>query len=146
MGRDYVTVRGERWVDQVVNVEHSLGRIRLKSVIARVTQRSEKNGRFPVRAYGAAWGDGTPIKKVQIKVDNGPWQDSVLDREPNRKYCWRFFSSDLGTFEPGKHSLVSRSIDANGCIQPSFEDDEIALKQTYWEANQQWVREVEIGV
>lgn len=145
MGRDYVTVRGERWGDQVVNVEHSVGRMRLKSIIARVTQRSEQNGKFPMRAYGAAWGDGTPIKKIQVKVNDGPWQDSVLDREPNRKYCWRFFSADLGAFDPGKHSLVSRAIDVNGRIQPSSEDDEIALKQTYWEANQQWVREVEIG-
>jgi len=51
----------------------------------------------------------------------------------------------LGLHAEGKHSLVSRAIDANGHIQPSSEDDEIALKKTYWEANQQWVREVEIG-
>jgi len=145
MGRDYVTVRGERWGDKVVNVEHSVGRIRLKSVIGRVTQRSERRGKFPLKAYGAAWGDGTPIKKVQVKVDDGMWQDAVLDRDPSEKFCWKFFSIDLGLQAPGKHSLVSRAIDANGRIQPSSDDDEIALKKTYWEANQQWVREVEIG-
>ena len=29
-------------------------------------------------------------------------------------------------------------------IQPTAEDDEIALKRTYWEAYQQWPREIEI--
>ena len=145
MGRDYVTVRGERWGDEVVNVEHSVGRMRIKSIIARVTQRSEQRGKFPMKAYGAAWGDGTPIQKVQVKVDDGKWQDAVLDKKPSHKYCWKFFSVDLGAFDSGKHSLVSRAIDANGRVQPSADDDEIALKRTYWEANQQWVRSVEIG-
>lgn len=145
MGRDYVTVRGERWGDKVVNVEHQVGRIRLKSVVARVTQRSPKNGEFPLRAYGAAWGDGTPIEKVQVKVDDGKWQDAEIDKKPDQKYSWKFFSIDLGLYPAGKHSVVSRAIDANGRLQPTVEDDEIALKKTYWEANQQWVREVEIG-
>jgi DMSO/TMAO reductase YedYZ molybdopterin-dependent catalytic subunit len=145
MGRDYVTVRGERWGDKVVNVEHSVGRMRLKSIIARVTQRTSQGGKFPLKAYGAAWGDGTPIKKVQVKVGDGNWQDAVIDKEPSQTYSWKFFSIDLGSYPEGKHSLVSRAIDANGRMQPSSEDDEIALKRTYWEANQQWVREVEIG-
>lgn len=145
MGRDYVTVRGERWDGQVVNVEHAVGRMRLKSVIARVTQRPESWGNFPLKAYGAAWGDGTPIAKVQVKVDDGKWRDAVLDEEPDHKYCWRFFSVDLGLHPAGKRSLVSRAIDVNGRVQPSSEDDEIALKKTYWEANQQWMREVEVG-
>ena len=144
MGRDYVTVRGERWGDKVVNVEHSVGRMRLKSIVARVTRRPAQDGKIPLKAYGAAWGDGTPITKVQVKVDNGEWQNAVLDKEPRHKFCWVFFSIDLGLQSPGRHSVVSRAIDANGRIQPSSEDDEIALKQTYWEANQQWVREIEL--
>lgn len=55
-----------------------------------------------------------------------------------------FFSIDLGPLEPGKHTVVSRAIDRNGRIQPSAEDDEIALKKTYWEAYQQWPREIEL--
>jgi hypothetical protein len=96
-------------------------------------------------SYGAAWGDGTPIKKVHFKVDDDKWKNAVIDKEPSEKYCWKFFSIDLGLYPSGKHSLVSRAIDANDRIQPSSVEDEIALKKTYWEANQQWVREVEIG-
>ena len=56
-----------------------------------------------------------------------------------------FFSSILGPVATGKHTIVSRGIDANGRIQPAAEDDEIALKKTYWEAYQQVVRTVEVG-
>ena len=55
-----------------------------------------------------------------------------------------FFSIDLGDVQPGKHTAVSRAIDVKGQVQPSAEDDEIALKKTYWEAYQQWPREIEL--
>lgn len=144
MARDYVTVRGERQGNQVVNIETSVGRMNLKSMIARVNRRPTQKGKIPLIAYGAAWGDGTDIKRVQVRVNNGKWRDAQLDAEPLKKYCWRFFSLNLGTVPPGKHTIVSRAIDANGRVQPSAEDDEIALKKTYWEAYQQWPREIEV--
>ena len=144
MGRDYVTVRGERQGDEVVFVESSVTRMNLKSMIARVTRRPTKNGQVPLKAYGAVWGDGTPIKTVQVQPDSGEWRDARLDEKPLEKYCWRFFSIDLGSVAPGKHTLVSRGVDANGRVQPSAQDDEIALKKTYWEAYQQWPRTIQV--
>ncbi len=145
MGRDYVTVRGERQGDEVVYVESSVARMNLKSIVARVTRRAAVNGQVPLKAYGAVWGDGTDIAKVEIKVDDGPWREAKLDKEPRSKYCWTFFSLDLGTVPAGKHTIVSRGIDSNGRVQPAAEDDEIALKKTYWEAYQQWPREIEVA-
>ena len=142
MGRDYVTVRGERQGDEIVFVESSVTRMRLKSIIARVHRRPARNETVPVRAMGAAWNDGTQIVRVDVKVDDGPWQPAVLDETPQSRFSWRFFSIDLGGLPPGKHTLVSRAVDAKGRVQPSADDDEIALKRTYWEANQQWVREI----
>jgi len=144
MGRDYVTVRGERQGGEVVFVESSVAKMNLKSVIARVTRRPAQDGKTPLKAYGAVWGDGTPLKTVQVKLDGGDWLDAKLDDSHNEKYCWRFFSIDLGSVPTGKHTLVSRGIDANGRIQPSAEDDEIALKKTYWEAYQQVTRTIEV--
>lgn len=143
MGRDYVTVRGERQGDEVVFVESSVTRMNIKSVIARVTSRSAKEG-AALKAYGAVWGDGTPIKTVEVKVDDGPWRPAKLDEKPVEKFSWRFFSIDLGVVPAGKHTLVSRGIDASGRVQPAASDDEIALKKTYWEAYQQWPREIEL--
>src|SRR4051794_12449344 len=44
MGRDYVTVRGERQGGEVVFVESSVARMNVKSVVARVTKRAAKDG------------------------------------------------------------------------------------------------------
>jgi DMSO/TMAO reductase YedYZ molybdopterin-dependent catalytic subunit len=144
MGRDYVTVRGERHGDEVVFVETSVTRVQLKSVVARITRRPVQNGSIPLAAYGAAWDDGTGIAKVEVKVDDGPWREAALATEPRAKYSWVFFSIDLGRLPPGKHTVVSRAIDSAGRIQPSAADDEIALKKTYWEAYEQWPREIEL--
>jgi DMSO/TMAO reductase YedYZ molybdopterin-dependent catalytic subunit len=146
MGRDYVTVRGERHDNEVVFVESSVTRMNLKSVVARVMRRPLKDGKTPLKAYGAAWGDGTPIQKVEVQLDQGPWREAQLDKEPVEKYSWRFYSLDLGLVEAGKHTVVSRAVDVNGRIQPTAQDDEIALKKTYWEAYQQWRREFVVEV
>lgn len=144
MGRDYVTVRGERHGNDVVFIESSVTRMNLKSVVARVTRGATKDGKVPLKVYGAVWGDGTPIKKVEVQLDKGDWREAVLDSKPLEKFSWRFFSIDLGGVEPGKHTVVSRATDERGRIQPTAQDDEIALKKTYWEVYQQWPRTIDI--
>jgi DMSO/TMAO reductase YedYZ molybdopterin-dependent catalytic subunit len=144
MGRDYVTLRGERQGSEVVYVESSVSQMNLKSIVARVTRQATDNGTIPTKAYGAVWSNGTEIQQVQVRVDDGEWMPAKLDAEPKEKYCWRFFSIDLGRLKPGKHVVISRATDVNGREQPSAEDDEIKLKKTYWEAYAQWPREIEL--
>ncbi|MGE3776607.1 MAG: molybdopterin-dependent oxidoreductase [Pirellulaceae bacterium] len=144
MGRDYVTLRGERRGEKIEFVETSVTRMNLKSIVARVTRRPAQDGMIPARAYGAVWSDGTDIAKVEVRVDDGAWREAQLDAEPRAKFSWTFFSIDLGRLAPGKHTVVSRGVDRNGRIQPAATDDEIALKKTYWEAYQQWPREIEL--
>ena len=145
MARDYVTVRAEERDGALTHVETSVGRMNLKSIIARVTRRPTQGDKIPLRAYGAAWGDGTPIDRVEVQLNGGKWQKAQWDPSAQAsRYCWRFFWIDLGEVPAGKHTLVSRAIDAQGRIQPSAEDDEIALKKTYWEAYQQWPRTIVI--
>ncbi|MCA9114611.1 MAG: sulfite oxidase [Planctomycetaceae bacterium] len=144
MGREYVTVRGERRDGEVVFVETSISAMNLKSMIARITRQATTDKGIPTKAYGAVWGDGTPIKQVEVQVDGGDWQPATLDKEPRAEFCWTFFSIDLGHLKPGKHTVVSRATDEKGRVQPTAEDDVIALKETYWEAFQQWPREIEL--
>ncbi|MFQ5733828.1 MAG: molybdopterin-dependent oxidoreductase [Planctomycetaceae bacterium] len=144
MGRDYVTVRGQKRGDEVVFVETSVGPMNLKSIIARVTRGKTSGGLVPVKAYGAVWHNGTAVKTVEVQVDGGKWKPATLAKEPRSKFCWTFFSIDLGKLKPGKHTLVSRGTDVNGRVQPTDKDDEIALKKTYWEAYQQWPREIDL--
>jgi len=145
MGRDYVTVRGERRGKEIVFVETSVARMNLKSIVARVTRRPTQNGMVPLKAYCVAWSDGTEIDRIEVQVDGGKWRNAIPDSQPHSKYCWKFYSLDLGEVTPGKHTIVSRAVDVKGRIQPSADDDEIALKKTYWEAYQQWPREIEIS-
>jgi len=113
----------------------------IKSIIARAVRLPDKT----IRLSGAAWGDGTPIRRVDVKIDDGPWQPATIDRSPKDKYTWRFFSFDWKNAEPGEHRVVSRATDEEGRVQPAADDPAIKLKKTYWEANQQWPRKIEVS-
>ncbi len=128
----------------VGSVEDTVTKMNLKSIVARVPRRPTEDGVVSTKALGAIWGDGTPIHKVEVRVDDGDWRAAELAKKPRPKYFWTFFSIDLGTLKPGKHTIVSGGVDANGQVQPSAQDDEITLKKTYWEAYQQWPREIDL--
>jgi DMSO/TMAO reductase YedYZ molybdopterin-dependent catalytic subunit len=141
MARDYVTIRGERQGDQTIWREKTVSRMNLKSIVARVVRRP--NG--DLRVTGAAWNDGvTPLEEVQLRIDDGPWQSAVMGEGIGVRYAWTFWSYDWKDASHGEHTLVSRVKDLTGKIQPAAEDDEIKLKRTYWEANQQVVRRIKI--
>ena len=88
--------------------------------------------------------DGTPLRRVELKIDDGAWQPVTLDTKNRSKYCWTFWSYDWKQPEPGEHTLVSRATDTEGRTQPTADDPRIKLKKTYWEAYQQWPREIEL--
>ena len=138
MAQEYVTLRGEQRGEKTIWRLTSVGPLDLKSIIARAVKLP--NG--TVRLTGAAWGDGTPINSVQVKIDEGPWMPATIDRSRREKYTWRFFSFDWKNPPAGEHKVVSRAIDEEGRVQPAAEDPQIKLKKTYWEANQQWPRKL----
>ena len=140
MAREYVTLRGEEKEGKMIWRETSIGPMDVKSIIARALKLKDGT----VRLTGAAWTDGTPLKKVEVQIDNGPWQAVTLDKKNQSKYSWTFFSFDWKKPAFGEHTVVSRATDAEGRVQPSAEDPAIKLKRTYWEANQQWPRKLMI--
>lgn len=135
--RDYVTLRKEQVDGEEVWSESSVGRSLLKSAPARVVQSDDA-----YRIEGAAWGQ--PIGKVEVQIDDGPWQTATLDSDNVRRYSWRFWSLDWPDAEPGEHSVTARAIDTEGNVQPTKDDPLIANKITYWESNGQITRQVEI--
>ena len=140
MARDYVTVRGEEKDGKMLYHESSVAKMNLKSVVARVSRKAD--GRLS--AFGAVWGDGTPIERVEVSIDGGAWRVAAIDVEPFDPYSWRFFRFDLGSLAAGTHRIVSRATDVKGRVQPTNDAPEIANKKTYWEAYAQWPREFEI--
>lgn len=140
MAQEYVTLRGEQRDDKTIWRLTSVGPMDLKSIIARAVKLKDGS----IRLTGAAWGDGTPIKTVDVRIDDGPWTSAKIDRSRREKYTWRFFTFDWKNPAPGEHKVVSRATDEEGRIQPSSDDPAIKLKKTYWEANQQWPRKIAI--
>ncbi|MEY2409064.1 MAG: hypothetical protein QOF48_1734 [Verrucomicrobiota bacterium] len=140
MGREYVTVRGEQRDDRTLWRETSIGPMLVKSMIARAVKLKDGT----VRLNGAAWTDGTPLAKVEIKIDDGPWHPVQLDKSPRSEFSWTFWSFDWKKPVAGNHELISRATDSEGRSQPAAEDPVIKLKRTFWEANQQWARRIQI--
>ena len=140
MAQEYVTLRGEERGEKTIWRLTSVAPMNVKSIIARAVKLADGT----VRLTGAAWGDGTPLTSVEVKVDDGPWQMAKIDRTPKDKYTWRFFSFDWKNPSSGEHTIVSRATDQEGRVQPSADDPQIKLKKTYWEANQQWPRKIKI--
>jgi DMSO/TMAO reductase YedYZ molybdopterin-dependent catalytic subunit len=137
MGRDYVTLRKEEVNGEEVWSESSVGRSLLKSAPARVVRSGDA-----YRIEGAAWGQ--PIGKVEVQIDDSPWQAAKLDTANVRRFSWRFWSLDWPDVEPGEHTITARAIDKEGNVQPAAADPLIANKITYWESNGQITRRVEI--
>jgi hypothetical protein len=138
MARDYVTIMGRQVGDRVEWTETSVTKQLVKSVTARVT-RPASNAAGPLIAQGAAWGDGTPIDKVEVQVDGGAWRPARI--EPNRNpFAWTFWSLEIDPLPPGSHTVASRAFDRLGRTQPA----DLALKKSNWENNAIWTRKIRV--
>ena len=86
MGRDYVTLKKEsiggveRWV------ENSVTTMNLKSSIVRVT---EMGGQYKIQGF--VLNDGTSIRSIEVKVDDGPWERAEINPR-STKYSWKLFN------------------------------------------------------
>ncbi|MGH7342900.1 MAG: molybdopterin-dependent oxidoreductase, partial [Candidatus Rokuibacteriota bacterium] len=72
--RWYRTLRGEMINGELKWTESAISRMRLKSFVARVTKTGGMH-----RVLGVVLHDGTPIKSVEVRVDDGPWQPAAID-------------------------------------------------------------------
>ena len=118
-------------------VETEVTRMRIKSVIARVRKSGATH-----QVVGFVLNDGTPVKSVEVQIDNGPWQKAALDSS-NSQFSWKLFTYRWDGATPGEHTLVSRATDANGLVQPT--SAELSRKKTFLEDNSQFPRKVMIS-
>ena len=136
--RHYRTLRGEVIDGETKWTERAITHMQVKSFLARVTRSG--NG---YTILGVVLNDGTPIKSVEVRVDDGPWRPAVLDPSTRGKYSWKLFTYAWNDATPGEHTLVSRVTDANGVVQPTLE--ELANKKTFLEDNSQYPRKIMIA-
>ncbi|HXE54832.1 MAG TPA: sulfite oxidase [Tepidisphaeraceae bacterium] len=139
MARDYVTIRGHRNGQTIEWTETSVGPLNVKSLLGRVSRRADGS----VRITGAAWSN-QPIIRVELKIDDEKWVEVELQQQSEAPHAWTFWSYEWKNPPAGEHVLVCRATDAAGRVQPAADDDVIKLKQTYWEANQQYPRKIRL--
>ena len=138
MGRDYVTVMGRQVGDQIEYTETSVTRMRVKSVVARVTRSRMSGGTLKI--FGAAWTEGTPLKVVEVQIDDRAWKPARLEPQPNA-LAWTFWTVEMPALPPGPHTVVSRATDQAGHVQPAS----LEFKKTYWEDNAQFRRTIMVS-
>ena len=136
--RWYRTLRGEMIDGEMKWTETAITHLQLKSFIARVTRDGSRH-----KVLGVALNDGTPLKSVEVRVDDGPWQPATFDPATSGKYSWKLFSYTWTGATPGEHTLVSRVTDVNGRVQPT--EQELETKKTFLEDNSQHPRKVMIS-
>jgi hypothetical protein len=136
--RWYRTVRGEMIDGEMKYMETAVTHMNLKSFIARVT----KNGN-QYKVLTVVLNDGTPIKSVEVKVDDGPWQMATADPTTKEKYGWKFYNLTWTGAAPGDHTLISRATDVNGKVQPTAQENE--TKKSFLEENSQAPRKIKIA-
>jgi DMSO/TMAO reductase YedYZ molybdopterin-dependent catalytic subunit len=137
--RHYRTLRGETIDGEVKWTEAAITQMQGKSFLARVTKEGNRHV-----VLGVILNDGTPLKSVEVRVDDGPWQPATLDPVTARsKYSWKLFTYAWNNATPGEHTLVSRITDATGRVQPTLE--ELESKKTFLEDNSQYPRKVTIA-
>jgi DMSO/TMAO reductase YedYZ molybdopterin-dependent catalytic subunit len=70
----------------------------------------------PVKVAGVAWAQGRGISAVEVKVDDGQWQDARLAPAPNNQ-TWRQWVWDWTPTGNGPRNLTARATDGTGEVQ-----------------------------
>ena len=136
--RWYRTVKGEMMDGEMRWNETAISRMQLKSFVARVTKSGSA-----LKVLAVVLNDGTPIKSVDVKVDDGPWQPATMDPSTPGKYSWKFYNYTWNGATPGAHTIVSRATDATGKVQPT--EQELETKKSFLEQNSQAPRKVMVS-
>jgi DMSO/TMAO reductase YedYZ molybdopterin-dependent catalytic subunit len=136
--RWYRTLKGEMINGEMKWVETAITHMQLKSFVARVT----KSG-ADLRVTAIVLNDGTPVRTVELQVDNGPWVAMAADPATTAKYGWKLYHYTWTGATAGEHTLVSRATDVTGRIQPT--EKELEHKKTFLEDNSQHPRKVMVA-
>jgi DMSO/TMAO reductase YedYZ molybdopterin-dependent catalytic subunit len=91
--------------------------VKVTSVIDNVALDAvyEQNGQQLVPMGGIAWAGDRQISKVEVRVDNGAWQEAQL-RQPLSETTWVIWRYEW-PFETGNHTFEVRCYDGDGVLQ-----------------------------
>jgi DMSO/TMAO reductase YedYZ molybdopterin-dependent catalytic subunit len=136
--RWYRTLRGEMIDGELKWVEKAVTHMNPKSFVARVTKDASNH-----KVTGIVLNDGAPLKLVEVKIDEGPWQAATIDPATKDKFGWKIFHYTWSGATPGAHTVVSRVTEASGKVQPT--EQELENKKSFLEHNPQSPRKIMIS-
>jgi DMSO/TMAO reductase YedYZ molybdopterin-dependent catalytic subunit len=82
------------------------------------------------RVSGTAWAQHTGIAKVEVRVDQGPWQPATLSAEVS-KDTWRMWWAEVDV-PKGTHQVFVRATDQSGYTQTEQRADPVPDGATGW--------------
>ncbi|OQO94670.1 molybdopterin-binding protein [Saccharomonospora piscinae] len=83
-----------------------------------------------LRVVGVAWAQHTGITRVEVRLDDGPWQEAELAREVNVN-TWRMWSVELDV-PAGSHRISCRATDSSGVTQTEQRSGTVPDGATGW--------------
>ncbi|MEA5366486.1 molybdopterin-dependent oxidoreductase [Amycolatopsis sp., V23-08] len=82
------------------------------------------------RVAGVAWAQHTGIEKVEVRVDQGPWQETMLSQEVNLN-TWRMWWTEVD-LPTGVHQVFCRATDKSGYTQTDMRAGTVPDGATGW--------------
>ncbi len=94
-----------------------IARMQTTAVVDTVAAQAliEEGGRVLVPVGGIAHAGARGISRVEVQVDNGPWQEARL-RTPLSETTWVIWRYDW-PFQEGQHTFAVRAYDGDGVMQ-----------------------------
>jgi DMSO/TMAO reductase YedYZ molybdopterin-dependent catalytic subunit len=97
-----------------------------------VPRGGSRLGAGPVIVAGIAWAQHRGISRVEVRVDDGPWNDASPAAQDSidtwRQWAWRWDAT------PGPHALTVRATDGTGAVQPEVRAQPFPSGATGWHA------------
>lgn len=115
-----------KWITSLEAVDHAQmgywvergwsreARPQVLSIIDVVAKNHVDNGRVPVG--GIAWAGDRGIRKVEVQVDEGPWEEAVLHLPALSPLTWVQWRYDW-PLQKGRHTFRVRATDGAGALQ-----------------------------
>ncbi len=107
------------FVERTVNGQVDREPLSLQRVRSLITEPAEEEriDRGDMAVRGVAWSGAAPIARVEVRVDDGPWQQARMLGEPKR-HSWQWWELMTTVDQPGDCVICARASDMSGHVQP----------------------------
>ncbi len=86
----------------------------------------------PVTVAGIAWSQPVGIRRVEVRMDGGPWREAELSTEVSGD-TWRMWRTGFD-LTPGSHTVQTRATDGNGVTQTEQRAEPVPDGASGWPA------------